>query len=368
MNEENENEIKNIEGYLRLLLAFNALPHTKPGRTFMEVSGYPHYENVCSNILGFYFDTAAEHGFQDLFISAFLRMAEKESVNSGTVIVSREHPTAKGRIDLVIEGELFIIAIENKINHWLANDLEDYAKTIHSLAKENQIVIKAVLGLNLIKDNKALSGGFVSFTYKQLWQEVRYLLGNYIAQANPKWSTYLFDFMETTTNLAGDNMEIKQTDQFFIEHNDDIETMLTVRNDFLARLTRKIATLVEMIEKSPEVSALARPPYPYAKDRLVLDFVQLGGNYDISFDFYLTPAGWDLQLFGRGAESYDHLRELVKQPPLKEKMKLASLIEKRYYVQKWGVQADLDEIKNALYGWLAAIVEAENTFKGIQVT
>lgn len=26
-------------------------------KTFMDVSGYPHYENVCSNILAFYFNS-----------------------------------------------------------------------------------------------------------------------------------------------------------------------------------------------------------------------------------------------------------------------------------------------------------------------
>lgn len=359
-----DNESKAIENYLKLLLAFNALPHTKPSRTFMEVSGYPHYENVCSNILGFYFDTTAEHDLQDLLISAFLRVVEKESVNSGVVTVSREHGTGnKGRIDLLIESELFIIAIENKIYHWVANDLDDYAETIYRLAKENQVVIKVVLGLNPIKDEKSLRGGFVSVTYNQLWQEVRNLLGHYIAQANPKWSTYLFDFMETTTNLAGENMELKQTDQFFIERNDDIEAMLTERNAFLRRLTQKIATLVDMMKETSEVTALVPTPYSYAKDRLVLDFEKLGGNYDISFDFYLTPAGWDLQLFGRGELSFHHLLELVKQPALIEKMKSAPLKDKRYYVQKWDVQTDLGEIREALHGWLVAVNTAEATFQ-----
>jgi hypothetical protein len=311
--------------------------------------------------LGFYFDPVAEHGFKDMFISAFLRMAGKKSDIPSGVTVRRECDTGKGRIDLIVEGELFLIAIENKIYHWLANDLDDYARTVHSLARGRPVVIKAVLGLNPIKE--PLKGGFVSFTYNQLWQEVRNLLGGYIAQANPKWSTYLFDFIETTTNLAGENMEIKQTDQFFIEHNTAIEAMLAERNAFLRRLAQRIATLAEIMKANPEVTALAREPYPYSKDRLVLDFENLGSNYKVSFDFYLTPAGWDLQLFGRTAESCAYLRELVSQPALKEKMQLASLSEQRYYVQKWDVQADLDEIAEALRGWLAAISTAENTFQ-----
>lgn len=353
-------ESGNTVSFMKLLLAFCALPHTKRSRTFMEVSGYPHYENVCSNILGFYFDTVAEHGFQDLLISAFLRMAGKESVIPGAVTVSREYTTDKGRIDLVIEGELFIIAIENKIFHWLANNLNDYADAIYLQEKEKQVVIKVVLGLNPIKDS--LNGGFVSFTYNQLWQEVRNLLGRYVAQADPKWVAYLLDFMETTTNLAGQNMELKQTDQFFIEHNDAIETMLIERNAFLRRLTQQITMLVDLMkEETTKVDVLAKPPYLYANDRLVLDFV-FDGIYEISFDLELTPMSWDLQLFGRGQLSYNYLLKLVKQPDLKEKMKSATLKEKRYYhVQKWDVQADLGEIKDALCEWLVAVSAAATT-------
>ena len=41
-----------------LLSAFRQQVPERPERlpTFQEISGYPHYENVCSNILAFYLD------------------------------------------------------------------------------------------------------------------------------------------------------------------------------------------------------------------------------------------------------------------------------------------------------------------------
>ncbi len=220
--------------WLKLLLAFNALPHTKRSRTFMDVSGYPHYENVCSNILAFYFDPMGEHDLKDLLLSAFLEMAGKEQMIGGTVKVSREYSTANARIDLLVEGEAYLLVIENKIYHWLANDLEDYAKTANALKKDGQEVIKVVLRLQPIKE--PLDCGFVSHTYNELWKTVRNLLGNYIGRADAKWVTYLLDFMETTTNLAGQNMALKQTDQFFIEHHEAIQNLLTERDAFQGRL------------------------------------------------------------------------------------------------------------------------------------
>ena len=266
MNHISNTDTMTSNDYLILLLKFNALPRKNYNRTFMEISGYPHYENVCSNILGFFFDNKGEHGLQNLFISAFLKMAGVDtSIPNTAVNISREFNTGNGRIDLVIEGETFIIAIENKIFHWLANDLDDYAKAISSQMTEKQRPIKAVLGLKPIIDKNLLKGGFVSYTYNQLWLNVRSLLGDYIGQSNPKWIIFLIDFMETTTNLSGQNMELIQTDKFFIEHNDAILAMMKERARFLERLTDKISLLAEEMKTTPEVAALDKLPYMYAR-------------------------------------------------------------------------------------------------------
>ena len=39
-------------------------------KTFFDVTGFPHYENVISNILAFFFDTNEEHGFKDLWLKS----------------------------------------------------------------------------------------------------------------------------------------------------------------------------------------------------------------------------------------------------------------------------------------------------------
>jgi hypothetical protein len=46
-------------------------PAVRRSPTFMEVAGYPHYENVCSNILAFYFDPSNPHGFGNLLLDTF---------------------------------------------------------------------------------------------------------------------------------------------------------------------------------------------------------------------------------------------------------------------------------------------------------
>lgn len=362
MDTENQADAKAVETYLKLFLAFQKLPETKRNRTLLEVSGYPHYENVASNILAFYFNPAEEHGLKELLLSAFLQMVGiKELPPMDGVEVLRETATdAANRIDLIIDNEAFTIGIENKIFHCLANDLAQYAQVINRRGHGKNIVIKALLSLNPIPAIQSFKGGFTSYTYTQLWQQVRAILGQYIANANPKWVTYLIDFMETTTNLAGHNMDLKRTDQFFIEHNDLIEQLLAERNAFLSRLNQKVINLRAMIDETSAARALSKPPWIYNKSCVVLDF-QIAESYTIAFDLYLKPLGWELQLFSRNRKSPGFLHKLIAQPALQDRTGNAPVVNGKYIVQTWSIQKDLGEIRDAVCAWMEAVIEASKT-------
>ena len=75
-------------------------------RTFMEIGGYAHSENVCSNLLAFFFDPGAPHGLGSLFLDALLDSsgsARRETSFGGGVSVAREVVTeASNRIDILI--------------------------------------------------------------------------------------------------------------------------------------------------------------------------------------------------------------------------------------------------------------------------
>jgi hypothetical protein len=348
-----------VENYLKLLLAFRAVPEIKRSRTFMEVSGYPHYENVFSNILRFYFDPTAEHRLGDLLLSAFLRMAGVADLPSlaDVSVKTREGTDGGNSIDLVIDSPAFTIGIENKIFHWLANDLEDYAWFFDRRGDKTRLVIKAVLGLHPIQDKAALKGGFVSYTYAQLWKQVRAGLGLHISQADPKWVSYLVDLMETTTALAGQDMQLNKAEQFFIENHELIERMLTEYSAFRTRLNQKVATLNTMMVEAPEAKALSKPPWIYDKSCVVLDFL-LEKTYAIAFDLNLKPTGWQLQLFGRNMKSHVHLAKLLNQAPLRAKTSHAQHADGRYILQEWPLAADLGELRTALCFWIRSLVAA----------
>lgn len=157
-------------------------------------------------------------------------------------------------------------------------------------------------------------------------------------------------------------MELKETDRFFIEHEEVISALLLERNGFLERLTQKVATLCNLMKEVPEKDLLAPEQYPYRTDRFSMDFKNFQTDHTIAFDLVLKPSGWSLELFGRGAPAYYYLLNLVKQPSLEEKMRDTQLKEKRFYVQKWSVETDLSLIRDELCKWLTAVNEANRTF------
>lgn len=104
----------------KLLDDFRALPgHVERPRTFMEIAGYPHYENVCSNILAFFMDPEESHRLETLVLDALAsagNIAAADEGVGGSVSVEREIVTDAGnRIDILIESDDRAILIEQDL-------------------------------------------------------------------------------------------------------------------------------------------------------------------------------------------------------------------------------------------------------------
>ena len=60
----------------------------------MEIARYPHFENVCSNILAFYLQPSNNHGFGTLFLDVLVTLINEEMVtDGGDIDVRREELT-----------------------------------------------------------------------------------------------------------------------------------------------------------------------------------------------------------------------------------------------------------------------------------
>jgi hypothetical protein len=151
----------------------------------MEIVGYPHYENVCSNFLAFFFDPEGPHGLGSLFLDALVGAVGIEDAAEelgGNVSVEREVFTGAGnRIDLLVKSDSHAVLIENKIFTAVANPFEDYTAYLRSLKNESGDAYpdenKIKILLTLYPSREGSEWGFVNVTHADFAGAVRPRLG-----------------------------------------------------------------------------------------------------------------------------------------------------------------------------------------------
>lgn len=297
-----------IETFEKLLLKFRLIDKSNESiPTLLEISGYPHYENVCSNILSFYFDTNNAHNFKDLFFKSILECIDqnyhlKQTEPINTINVYREYPALDSkRIDLVIETYDYVIAIENKIYHWLHNDLKLYQQTIDKDFKDKH-KIHIVLSLK----QESVHAGFISITYKDFFTILKKNVGDYLTTANTKYSLYLFDFIKSIENLTSMENINKDMFQFLIKNETYVNNLIQEKNNIDKELFKKCATLLSLI--TTENSHFIKK-WMYEKNVLVFDFKI--DNSDIALDIIIHKTEIICDIFDRKAKmTYETLDQL----------------------------------------------------------
>ena len=189
-----------VDAAQTLLDEFSRRVPPRPERppTFMEITRYPHYENVCSNILAFFLDPGNPHGLGTLFLDALVRaggIGEQGREIGINIQISREESTCEGnRIDILIRSESHAIVIENKIFHEIGNPFEDYIKHVETHYKH----LKPHMFLLTLKPHGAAEvTRFKNITYGQLINAIRALLGDHVANADTRYLTFMLDFLNT---------------------------------------------------------------------------------------------------------------------------------------------------------------------------
>ena len=317
--------------YNDLLYEFEALPKTS--RSIFDVAGNPHYENVCSNILAFYFDPNNEHGLGQLFYSCVMSLTGADEVQPDSFQnfrVHREFRTKNNkRIDLLIETDSQVIAIENKLYATVYNPLDEYGDALEERAKRHQLEIARII-LSLKKEPRA--SGFVCITYEEFFKEIRKLLGNHASTSSQKWLLYLVDFMYTVENLKErTEMDLTEMDRFFIKNETRVEKFRNALEQFRSKLYGRVAELQRLMDEE-KLGENVKKQWTWRKSYFVLD-LELSG-YSIAIDSSISPKGWKLELFGRKEDSaYAH--RLLDTPPMKRAVEILSENDDKYLLNQY---------------------------------
>ncbi len=292
----------------------------------MEISGYPHYENVCSNILKFYLNPKNEHELKDLVINSLARLIDKNfkfDIDFEEVEILREIKTINDkRLDLLILTENYAIGIENKIFHHLHNDLGDYNNTVNSYCYNSRKPICIVLSLNKLTSvediEKINNSNFINITYEQIFLNIKKNIGKHLSSNNLSYVNHLNDFMKTIENLTPKTMENRALWAFFKNNSEAIQELTDGFTSYRNSLYQQVYRLNETLPQS-EFAPLVKKQWIWDGRReghnklaLVHDY-KINNLYFISIDTCIDINGWEIQLFGRNNQSAEYLFNIMCQ-------------------------------------------------------
>lgn len=303
-----------IDQFQKLLAKFKELPPTlQRDPTTLELSGYPHLENVYSNILAFFLDPEREHGFGPLFLESLLFVAECEATirDGEEVEINREEITGtRKQIDLVISTDTLIVGIENKIYNPLHNDLEDYGRHICKKACKRR-VCKILLGLNLPEGDQELFG-FKSITYQDYFDEVLRRIGPTLIGSSDRYRQFALEVIETVKHLTeGSAMKPEMLD-FFQENEESVDSLLQAVNEFKQEMRNRVTAL--WTDFRPNFSNITY--YRWRQSHKLYDSVgyeiKIEDGFTLVIYTIISPKGWKIKVFPKEEENFQRVQSWLE--------------------------------------------------------
>lgn len=354
-----QSETANLENFEKLLDEFEKLPErVERPRTFMEIAGYPHYENVCSNILAFFMDPEEPHGLGTLVLDALTRASSISDVDEGfggNVSIEREVNTDVGnRIDILITSDDHAILVENKIYASVNNPFADYTDYLDRIANGR---VKRKILLTVSSTSEGKDSGFANLVYEKFLEQIRSLLGRYVSSADTRYLTMFLDFLNTLEDLNKGTRMDPEIVNLISDRREDIEKLLIEVRRFQDEMRYKVQTLGQFIDvgEYQKVAQRVWRPRTGLIDMLIYDITFWEGQrFEVAA--IVSPEGWKirLQLLPRDASKLRALLESVSIP-----FEETGQVEGQFiHTERFDYNEDLRRIKPALQDIVGKIAKS----------
>lgn len=227
-----------------LLVDFEGFKPHVAEKTIFSVGGRGHFENPISDVLAFFLNPNENHELGDFVLTALLKSANSPIDSCTFQSIRREETTDTGkRIDILIEGDNWVIAIENKIFHGANNPFEEYEAYLktHFEQKSRSFFLLTP------KNDKA--NRWTSIDYQEFINKIRSSWGQ-VALNSPfnKWHFFLRDFLVNIETIYG-KKSMDDSQFLFLEKNmNAIYKLDPVKEDFKNEIqSRTIRALNEAL-------------------------------------------------------------------------------------------------------------------------
>lgn len=215
-------------------------------RTLFDIGARGYFENPTSDLLAFFLDPDAEHGFGNVVLSALLECLpdqQQPGLEERYLIRSpvREWMTSQQqRIDLVLESERWVLAIEHKIYHDLSNDFVHYSEdvSLRLPGQDNRQVLCAVLSPEGLVPH---STGWLGIKYADFLARLRGAVRRlYEQHSESKWLLFLREFIIHLENMTVTDTLTDAQEQYVLENLGNIEALAQARSDALESLRHRL--------------------------------------------------------------------------------------------------------------------------------
>jgi hypothetical protein len=259
------------------------LPETvKIRRNFIEIAGFPEWENVISNFLAFYFDETEEHLFHRLFLDTLVELI-KEKLQTpqpfleelgGEFTVEREPDF----IDILITSDLdedgngthdWAILIENKIRADLYNNLNRYWNSVRADHKVGVVLsLKDITAKQPFLKINTASERFVNILHNEFTSRIKQNLPVYFDSTDDRHLLFLKDFSANIDAMYSYEKKQPQMEnklKQFQEHADQIRQLYKLDRELLYYVSKELFGVMSSFgfpAYSNKMSSLTKHFYP----------------------------------------------------------------------------------------------------------
>lgn len=252
----------------------NKLPKAREREwSYLETIGVAHRETIMANLLAFYFDPGERHGLGDVFIRALLQTRPKHLCENKNVegfrdrvesiamngfgranVIVEDSTDDNKRLDILIETDKLVIAIEFKINHELNNPLISYVNRVRSqYPQEKYYVVLTPQWKKLV--GPALEGEtyFKQIILSHFIKNVESLVkeeGKFIGDEGTRQLMHFNDFLNTIENrkirinMINGYFDIVKRDALSLEQ---IENAFKQLNELKDHLEKEMDELLKLL-------------------------------------------------------------------------------------------------------------------------
>ena len=232
--------LQDISSLIKQLEQFK-FPHTpKEPTNIFGIGTKGMFENPFTEIFSYIINQESEYQQRDIFLKTFLNQLPdiNERMIEGLLeetYVFTQVCTCKGNyIDMVIQNEESVLVFENKINHWLANPLEDYESEINKKYRGKSInyFVLSYKKIDLPKDTK-----WKNIQIGSIFEEILKQIPS--SEKKDKWDYFVIDFLKHYIPTR----EFKMTNEEFNFYKDNYIKVIEANNglnDFINSIFSKI--------------------------------------------------------------------------------------------------------------------------------